>query len=642
MQSKQDVLDNLIVTCAKEIEHKGVTIASANKSISPMVLVYAGEYSINNFELTRNVIDNNWRSNSKYIYHIGITADSLGNIEIKNLTDNTSVKCDQSASGKYFLDEIFSSMLSSPIGTFSRNNIAKVNLIVSANDKALETYIEKILGLETSLNGLNLNKDLYLLITQGGSFEDREATDNCIRSLYKKELDKQLLEFKQIYVLSNRMKNGTILDQYNKKTNFRLIADLLLLLDNDDNDYQLRESLRVDTNKFRTVSYRYVGKPCREIVVVMLKTLLNAVLDTPKREKEEVLRLFENEQFDENYFAEKFEGSLPEANDFQFLPYTEAGLKNLLANFKTSKNYGRFKVDEHAVDNATYGSFSDFFDINYRQFLMENFDADDFIIELYKDYIKKYNHREVLEYFRYEDIVDEACKEQAINIEKQYGTSFYSVLARYCTLKLRNEYLGVIKPAYHKSMKKLYESALNFQNMIVDMQNDISGVCIIESDDIYNSIEDFYSNYVIEYFNRHKKEILDQINVQVKDYEELANILIKIFNKMLSMDTNNILTCGFSEELSNRLGITSTASSRVHLIKQALVSRIDDFTRINVANDNLSEIYDAYLCDGKSNFLREIEAENYFDTNDENSFERVKIFKFNSLRDILGSRMEEV
>ena len=642
MQSKQDVLDNLIVTCAEEIEHKGLTIASGNKSISPMVLIYAGEYSIKNFELTRTIIDNNWRSNSKYIYHIGITTDSDGKINIKNLIDDRSVSSERSSESNYFLDEIFSSMLSSPIGTFNRNNIVKVNLITSANDENIEKYIDKIIGLKTTLNGLNLLKDLYLLITQGGSFEEREATDNCIRNLYKKEQSKELLEFKQIYVLSNRMKNGTILDQYNKKSNFRLIADILLLLDNDDSDYQKRESLRIDTNKFRTVSYRYVGKPCREIVVVMLKTLLNTVLDVPKRNKEEVLRLFESEQFDENYFEKKFEGDLPQANDFQFLPYTESGLKNLLANHKTNKNYGRFSINDNTIDKETYGCFSDFFDLNYRQFLSEKFDANDFKDRLYDNCIDKYNHREVIEYFRYEDLVDEACKEQAINIENQYTGSFYSVLARYCTLKLRNEYRNLIKPAYHESMKMIYESAVNFQNLIVDMQNDISGICIIESEELYNSIEKYYSDYVIDYFNKHKNEILEQINVKIKDYEELSNILIKIFNKMLSLDTKNILTCGFSDELSNRLGLTSTAAGRVHLIKGALVSRIDEFTRINVSYDTLSEIYDAYLFDGKSNFLNEIDAENYFDTNDENCFERVKIFKFNSLRDILGARMEEV
>ena len=639
MQTKQDMLDNLILTCVKEIEHTGAIIAGNNQVRCPMVFMYFGEYPIDNYDIVKSIIDNNWRVNSKYIYHIGAKLEGTEIIAC-NLVDQ-AVLNDNIKDNTIILDEIFSAALAAPIGTFSDNNVVKVNIVLSANDKNVEKYIDFVSALNTSLNGLNVFKDLYVLITQGGTFEERSATDSCIKMLYTKEKADVLKNFKQVFILSNRMKNGAVLDQFNKRTNFRLIADTSLLLDNDDENYQSRKKqFYFGEGKLRTISHRIVQKPCREIVVAMLKTLIHTGLDIQRKDKEQVMQMFADEQFEEIYFSRNFKKSLPQEEDFRYLPYTGEGLKKLLAIYKSSKSHGMYRIDEDIVDKETYGCYTEFFEHNYRLLLTTNFNASDFKKQLADNCIEKYNHRDIIEYFKYDDIVEEACKPQKVVIEKKFATSFYSVLARHCYLKARNEYFELIRPTFHSAMMDLHNDAVNFEKLLIEMQNDISSVCIIESEGIYQSIEKYYSEYVIEYFNKHKSEILSQVNIRVKDYKELTEVLIKLFMKILSMDTRNLLVCGFSEELNNRLGTAATPGTRDKLIKDALIPRIDEYTRINVAEDNLHEIFDAYLCDEHSNFLDAINTQVRFNTNNENCFEHLKIYEFNSIRDILGSKME--
>ena len=182
MQNRQDILDNLILSCTEEIEYKDTNATSKNKTKCPVLFMYMGDYAVDNYELVKNVIDKNWRLNARYIYHIGMKSDDG---KLYNLVDG-SVLNDKTDDESVVLDEVFSEILMAPTGTFNEHNVIKIKFITSAADAGVEKYINTALGIKTTLTGLNLFKDMFVLLAQGGSHQERSATDVALKMLHEK------------------------------------------------------------------------------------------------------------------------------------------------------------------------------------------------------------------------------------------------------------------------------------------------------------------------------------------------------------------------------------------------------------------------------------------------------------------------
>ena len=128
--------------------------------------------------------------------------------------------------------------------------------------------------------------------------------------------------------------------------------------------------------------------------------------------------------------------------------------------------------------------------------------------------------------------------------------------------------------------------------------------------------------------------------IDIQDEKQLSEVLGKIFGKMILNDFNNQLTCGFKEELNHRLGTAATPAARETLIRNELQPNIDDYTRIHIKNDTIRDFYDAYLCSPNGDFINNLGDAEIYSTNDENVFEHLKFYLFESIADIFGKEME--
>lgn len=636
MGSKQKLIEKLITFCSEEIANNHINISGTNKARSPIVFVYMGDETIENYAIIKDIIDNNWRLNSNHIYNLGIRYTDA-DYSITNLETGETIK---NIDEKALLDDIFSLALSAPIGTFTDTNVVKVKFVISCLDEHFKELIKVSGNIETSLTGLSVFKDLYLLIHQGGTFKERNCTDECISYLFDLEKMNEN-KFKQVFVLSNRMKNGAILDPFNIRSNYRLIANSVLLIDNDTEDYQSRKEVFYTQDGYlRTMSYRIVQKPCKEIVVVMLKSFLNALIDIESKPKEIIEKMFSEELFKENYFETNFERHFPNTEDFKYLPYKPDGLKKLMAVYKNCKKYDKYSINEDILNTETFGCFYNFYQKNYVDKIILAFEKEDFKDKLFDNAAQKYTYRDIIEHFKFTDVIDIACQQQPIIVDRQHAKSFFSVIERQCYLNSKNMYFELMKEPYHETMLELWTAANRFEKILVELRNDIASTCVIEDEGIYQSIEKYYSDYMENYFKTNLKDILKQFTIKISTYEDMIEELTKMFVLVLSKDRDKKLTCGFTEELSNRLGIAATPANKEKLIKDALVPRIDEYTRLNVASDNIREIYDYYFCNNNPEFLKIINVDSFFNTNDENCFEHLKIYRFNSIRDVLGGKLE--
>lgn len=636
-QEKQMLIEDLIESCSNEIKHNNIRISGKNKAKSPIVFMYLGDKAVQSYPIIKERINDNW-NNSNYIFHLNTKYDGKS-YKIYDLDTNELIE------KKYqdALDDVFTSALSSPMGTFDDNKTVKIECVISCLDSYICELIDIAGNFKTSLSGLSVFKDLYLLIRQGGDYEDRKLTDECIAYFYENENKNEKINdlFKQVYVLSDRMKNGAVLDQFKRTSNYQLIANAVLLTDNDDEGYQSRkEQFYNNKNCYRTMSYRIVQKPCKEIVAVMLNSFLESLINIKAKKKDDIRNMFEEEQFEEEYFEKEIGKCFPISDDFRFLPYTEEGMKNLNNEFKIGNSGEFYPINEDELDKKTFGCFRCFYQENYINKIESAFKTEDFKKSLFEHFAKKYNYRDISEHFRFTDMVEVACEAQEVQIDRRYTRDIFSIMERECYLNARNTYFELIRKPYCETLSALYEDSKRFEEILFEVKNDISGVCVIENSGIYQSIEKYYSEYMENYFESNKDTIMDLFTIKISSYKEMTEALKSMFFKILSDDTEKILTCGFSEELTKRLGVASTPAGRQKLIEDALIPQIDNYMRINVAHDTIKEIYDYYFCNDNPEFLKAINVKTYFDTNDDDCFEHVKIYSFDSIRDVLGGKLE--
>lgn len=638
MPINKEHLENLIDTCASKIEHKDLTVADTNKSDSPIIIFYMGKDVSEQSNIIREIIDGNWRKNSRYICHIGVCF-AENKLILNDLVENTFLP---TTDPNNILDLLVRKVLAAPIGTFDDSKTVKVKFILLSSDSDSSRYIDFARKIKSELS-TNLFKDLFILLHEGGGTEDSKKTKAFIKLFYDNEKKGTLKEFKQIYVLSDRLKNGQFLQKHKKKTGFRLIADTILIIDNSENDRRKRELFYgIAGSNYRTLSHRMVQKPVYEITCVVLKTILKIILEAKPVNREKINSMFENEQFEEKYFELNFSKFFPTAMAFKYLPYTENGRINMQTRFKTDKKNGQIHIDETLLDDETNGCFNEYYNINYKEPIRSNFDKNDFRNKLTDYYIKKYSYKDIEEFFKYDEIVDIACKEQDINIDAERTSSLYYALQTYCVLSARNFYFAEIKDTYLRAMKDLYQASVNYEKIVYNMLNEIYCMYHLQDGGITKSIENYYSEYVREFFNKNS-DIMDKVfTVKIQNSDDLIDALKKAFEKILMKDFLNKLTGGFEDELAQRLGNETTPSARDALIRAELKPNIDDNTRLHVSIDNITEIYDAYMYSKKSEFMDTIEKAEIFCTNDENVFEHLKIYTFESIRDIYGAKTEEL
>ena len=631
-------IESTVTACVEKIEHTDYNVNEFNTATSPVLFFYFGNTADEKDSIS-SLINSNWTRNARYIKHIGVSFKD-NNYVITDLDNNAS---DNSKNNDDVMNQFVRQVLEAPIGTFPNNNMVRVKFILLTSDENSEKYLEFATSIDTELTTV-VFKDLYLLMHEGGSTEDTQNTKFFIEKLYEYENNNGLEPFKNIIVLSDRLKNGQFIQKHEKKTSFRVIADAVLIMDSDDRNTDMRKMEKFyqgGTQRYKTLAHRIVRKPSFEIICVIFKTILKIILEEKAKDRETIRRMFEAEQFEEKYFSNKFSSTMPRANDFKYLPYTEEGKKNTENRFRSDKRNGRIHIDESILDNETHLCFGLFFEENYVKKIKNSFSNEDFTAALSSHFMEKYSYKDIKEHFRYEDIVDIACSSKEIRVEEEFSKSVYTSLERYCFMKAQNCFFELIRQSYLKTMKNMYDFSENFERVLIEAYNKISGMYFIRESGINNSIEEYYSEYTRDFYKANTKLFKTIFTIAIQNEQQLGEALCKIFGKMLLNDLKNQLTCGFKDELNHRLGTAATPEAKSQLIRNELQPNIEDYTRIHVKIDSIKEIYDAYLCSPNNDFLEKLGGNaEIFNTNDDNVFEHVKFYSFGSISDIYGRGTE--
>ncbi len=635
-------LEQSIIKAAQKIDHVDYAVNEINTAASPVLFFYFGDAINENIRIIYDLINTNWARSGRYIKHVGVNMQD-GKYIVTDYVEDFTYDSDMSI--EHIMNNLVRKVLEAPVGVFPDNRVVRAKFIMLSSDKDCEKYLQFSSQITTEFTSA-VFKDVYLLQHEGGNQEETERTKKTIQYLYQLEQKKELEEFNNIFVLGDRLRNGLFVQKHEKKLNYRIIANAVLIMDSNDEDGKKHKREKFYGNpegRCKTISHRLVGKPSFEIVCVIFKTILQIILEKQAKDRETINTSFEKEDFEEKYFKQMFAEYCPKDTDFRYLPYNRAEIEAIEKDYKLDRNNGNayVHINEEKLDKSANGCLHLFYEENYIKQINALFQQDDFIKKLREYYIKKYSYKDIKEYFRYEDIVDLACQEKDVRVKKDDVKDIYSALAKYYYLKSQNEYFGIIRKPYLQTMKTLYDLAERYENQMIAVLNQIRGMYHINEKGINQSIESFYSEYTRTVYdtdeknkekNKEYKGLFDEIlAIDMQDEEKVAAALDKILGKMILRDTKRELTCGFREELENRLGNARRLEERDNLIREEIQPNIDDYVRVHTKYDEVRDFYDVYLCGTKDSVVNDVKCNEIYKTNDENVVEHIKFYTFGSM-----------
>ena len=623
----------LIKESAKLIEKGWDLLSNVNMSVGPVILVYVGESAYENREYLLKTLKNNWK-NGNYIEEILIPIDYDGTdavlLENKESDDNLGEVVD---SVQKVIDNcIRNRLLKTMEGVFEQKRRIFVEFVMSGEDMCDSGILYEIIKPVNTLSGLEVWKNLYMMIDQ--SDQENEAKARSIIEEMSREKSRFFAAdgFRQIYILSNFLCDGTIISEARIDENYRAISDILLL----KNNFSIREMRRNEqfellnkNESIRTVSYKLVEKPCREITIATYKSLLTAMKNVAV--SEDLHKAFNSSEFTffDDYFNRNIEDKMPASTLLSYMAWVPGEEERL-------KNVG--SVTTEMLDRATMGQWSEFFKIYYDDVVLKETKDEDFTKELHKYLKTKFNYKEMRECFNSDEAAGVVNRGDAMAL----GGPRMGLLERAALLGknyARNLYYSKrVRPVYQSTLDRLYKQSEGFYGMIARLENVLLRSLMITNSRLYSSIEQFYDDIVKNYITEHRDEFYMLMDV---DYtpEKFLDALYNFFTVMVKRIDQYRLY--FEGELSERLkAFGDDYARRNEIIEGALNNKIEESRRLNLASGTgATEIFQTYLGNPKADFVKRLAgggSNKVYDLEKSDCIENLVIYEISSLEDIFG------
>lgn len=627
-------IKDLIYKSAELIDKGWEVLGNTNMSYCPVILVYVGETAHYNRGAIIKTLKNNWR-NGSYIEEILIPLDYTGNDAV--LLENVDYEQDKEHEVMGSISELIDicirkRILKTPNGVFADKKRIFVEFISTCEDIGDFSLIEDILRPIDTLMGIDVWKSLYLMIDQSEPEYDRRAREFINEMERNRDLIFSDNGFRQIYILSNFLCDGTILDEDEIGRNYRAVGDVLLLKNNYNINLGTKSSFFEKFNQagvVRTVSYNLVEKPCREIAVAAYMGIISEILSVKVRE--DLYKGFTTTEFTffDDYFRTNLEQNLPGAADMEYLAWEPK-------EFERLSKIG--SVSPAQIDNATMGQWSEFINMYYSDAVKEKTETNEFRMGFHNYLKSRFNYREMRECFMKDEVRGAVARVGTQATAYERGTLFEktAVYGREHARSLYYEKYAV--PVYESTLNTLYDEADDFEHMVRVIDSYLPRASAIISSKLYSSIGEYYGRIVRDYIREHQTEFYALMDVDLSKndfYDKLYEFFKSMTGKL------DVFGLNFEQELSRRLeGMGSDFAKRNKIIEEALVSDIEGRCRLNVAmGANCRQIHQSYLGNPRADFVKRLMGDkinNVYDLEKSDCIENLVIYQIDSLSDIFG------
>ena len=624
----KDVKD-LISKSAQLLESKSCLDDKKSNSLYPVALVYMGDNAIRNGAVLKSTLNANWANARDFIQELCLLRKSDGTFTCFDLSGENNVG---TFAEKY--DACIKKMLEAPDGVFLDKSRIKVEFIISTDEAYFPYYIKEVSSIDNYL-GLTFWKSLFVMMNQSNR-NSQVLAKKSIDFLWKyKDMFFRKNIFTTMFFLSNYLTDKSLLSDDNLSLNYRLAGDIILLGANADDTLEFRRNILYGAEyRIKTASYTLVEKPSPEIAMATLLNIIDRILFVESDQLSD--RNFETLSalgismgkinFIEDYFAEKIKSQLPQKDDFKYLPFNKKLFRQCRHDFRSHHRFVPEKLTE-----ATYGVWDSFYSYNCRG-LVEEVDIEEFRQNFKQDLLEKFTFNEFIALFGNADVceaIDKRTTAVATNSRDIFGK-----MADTVSNMVRNDLYERLSAAYKQTISELHAAADSFKNNLLEIRRDIARKNVVRSG-IYDSINDFYSDKVVNYINYNMKFVNKYINI-FSSKEEILDKLYEIFEKLTAEEA--VYSMPFEKELSSRLENAGHAGKREQIIRDALVDNINSKIRLNTTT-HLKPIWQSYLGNVGTDFINSLKQTidsdvSFFDLSRSDGLENIQLFSIDDSGDI--------
>lgn len=362
-ENQNQKLDNgkdLLRQCVKRLKEGQRGEAGGNRALYPVVIVLMGEKCKENTRYIKSTLDDNF-DNARYLQYVSVVMSDgecrcsvLEEVESDNYDE--LVWKDMEYDFKGTVDFAVGKMMSN--GVFGKRTSVKIEYIIEATEEEGKSYYDLYKNTKCSYN-ITVLQTMYLMLNQDPNDDKLKRSEELMRHVVDSYQENRI---GTIYMISNNLANGIMLDENTVWKNYRLVADIMLLGDNQNGDQG-----SVLYNGIKTVSYTLNTKPSDEIAVVSLQAMIEEMKKVQEDNAEKELAMEHVRRrlgmqatggmdLAKELFSE-IKNTYPKAQNLMYLPFrSEQDYHDMLKNDR---------ITIKALDGLTYGAATAYVNMHY-------------------------------------------------------------------------------------------------------------------------------------------------------------------------------------------------------------------------------------------------------------------------------------
>ncbi len=559
----------LIQDCIGYLNEMLDSDSGGNRALYPVITVFFGKESAEHFPTVRDTLDINWRQDTAYLKYINIIKNEQG-FTCRDLVTEEASKENPLA----FIERAVVKMLGEELA-FPDKSRTRFEYILLGEDEDAKEYYDFMIDMKLGSH-YNVFKTMFIMM------DEREADKRSrIRELLKhigdnRENTKNKLG--TIYLLSNYLRNGQVLLDYNLYRNYRLVADLILLGGNLGPSKTLPTIENYDTIK--TAAYALAEKPIRGITVYSLQRIMRFLMEENERSytessgdhmqtAEKILNKLDIQRGKIKCLEEIFQTNITKI----FPPFEEIQYLAFLSEQDHKNIYKEKRASSGRMDRATGENWTLFFEENYRDKLEGLLSDDRFMTDCLEKIEKSW--RKALSYgdalYGLEDgRVNHTLEDLTVASSVSSSNSVEESLHLWAIEEMRKQFYSHMIQLLSRILSQIHQDAKRFVETYTGLEEKIKKEPV---DDKERRIQDYYIHLVENFLRMDNGQISSDIFQLKNDEEAIIRALTSGFEKLVKNRQNDsmykIYGMSFEDELKTRLN-TLSADDRILQIKDIL------------------------------------------------------------------------
>lgn len=630
----------LIRKCTHMLNQRQQMENEGNMAKSPVILLFFGEVTYSHMQHVKNTLDTNFQNGAflQYLYlYLENDICCAKNISTGEIYESVEMAIEHAS-----LD-----LLETEPAVFRSKNVIYFECLLSSTEDYAERYYEEYLQLKESHN-YNPVKTLYLMLDQRSRACEKQA--QCLIDRIRKDEEERGIH-SNIYLLSNMLGDGSILGAGRIWQNYRIVADLILLGNTFGASGKMEEG-RVGAysnmvhDGIMTVAYSFVGKPLDDITKVSLYHLMKKMYEREETAVEELGADELTERFksklkgddsDTNLlieiFQKRFQGKLPDIENFQWLPWKE------------KKGYTRFVrkdiSDWEQINNMTCGVLELYYQTQYENVLL-----DEVSTSVFTEVCRKQIHDFLGEKFSFFEL--------ARNLENDYWRTalrdalvlkitaeqgkWLEVIGKQAENRLKKKFYQWAAQILEDELERIYEQISRTKKSYLDVLEEVRKARFnFENEN--NHMDHFYENEVAQFL------LSDSVPELFRTESTLDGILqqvCQIFEQLI--EQRSIYGEPFEKEEVQRLKNVSELE-RSKIMKKRLSEDVSNQKRLYLDYIDKEECVGTFcMVSARSVYMEELKVDEkcgrfaLFDLNRRDCLEMLELYKLEDLRQIILGR----